>query len=137
MHLKVSQEILDKGEVFELSSEEVRLLLRLAFVAMGRKRFVGAERLLELLECFRPNADALVAARAVFFIAQRDFRSCLSYLEHVRSGCKLFPMADLFRGVALQHLGERFAAQTIYAMVAEQIEDEVAARFAKDALVSV
>lgn len=132
--LKVSQETSVEA-TFVLAPEEAQLLLRLAFMAIGRKRFSSADQILTALEAFRPGDEALIAARAVADISRKAFTDCRHRLEEARlhRGC-LPPMLALFYGIALGKSGEPETARQIWQTVARQTEALPAARFAQDLL---
>ena len=130
MLLRVSRQTSAEAAGFDLTPDEARLLLQLAFAAIGRKRFVSAGRLLDVLEHFRPGDGALLSARAVALLSRRAFRACCEFLEHQATLAPLPPMAAVFYGIALHQCGEVFAARRQWLPVAAQTEDSAAARFA-------
>ena len=73
---------------FDLFPEEAQLLLRLAFVAIGRRRFVAADRILTALEAFRPDAEPLqmVGIASNFkVIAMSVLKSVLLFVSYLFS----------------------------------------------------
>lgn len=122
---------------FDLFPEEAQLLLRLAFVAIGRRRFVAADRILTALEAFRPDAEPLLVARVVTAMSQSAFAQSRVLLEAAahRQG-NLSPWLQVFYGIALEKTGEAAAARRCWQAVVAQGETPLAVRFAQDLLVT-
>lgn len=119
--------------MFDLTSDEARLLLNIALMAVGRNRFRSAETILSALEDFRPDSEPLAVARMIQVISQGDFESALQFadtqalVKHPQSA-----MVKAFKGMALLRLGRMEEAMRLLKDVAEQPIDNAAAQLAKD-----
>ena len=121
--------------MFDLSSEEARLLLNVALMATGQNRFQTAAKILAALERFRPEEPSIHAAKAVLFISMRDFQGAVDYLD--RDALPRFPGAPMllaFKGMALLRMDRLAEAHEPLSAAANQAADPAAAQLAKDLL---
>ena len=63
--------------MFDLSSEEARLLLNVALMATGQNRFRSAAKILAALGRFRPREASVASANAILFISMLDFKGAI------------------------------------------------------------
>ena len=87
--------------MFELKSDEARLLLNIALMAVGGNRFQTAETILAALDRFRPHEESLASARAVLLLSAQDFQGALDFIDRI--GLVRFPdsaMLQAFKGMA-------------------------------------
>ena len=121
--------------MFELTTEEARLLLNIALMAIGRNRFQSALGIMAALEQFRPDQEALASAKAIFLISTLDFQGAIDYIDKV--GLAQFPqsaMLQAFKGMAYLRMDRRSDAEEPLLMAANQTADPAAAQLAKDLL---
>ena len=121
--------------MFELKSEEARLLLNIAMMAIGRNRFQAAESIISALERFRPNEESLASARAVMLMSALDFQGAVDFIDSV--GLAKFPesgMLQAFKGMALLRMDRQNEAREPLGKAASQTADPAAAKLAKDLL---
>ena len=121
--------------MFDLTPEEARLLLKVAFMATGRNRFVSAAKILAALERFRPEEASVASAYAILFISMRDFQAAVDYLDN--EAIPRFPdaaMLKAFKGMALLRMGRVPDARASLEEAANQSADPAAAQLAKDLL---
>lgn len=134
MRLKASQAT-SVNPAIDLFPEEAQLLLRLALVAIGRRRFVAADRLLTALEGIRPGAEPLLVARVVAAFGQQAFGQARALLEVAANRHRgLSPWCQLFYGIALAKTGEGVRARQQWQAVIARGEPDLAVRFARDLL---
>ena len=118
--------------MFDLTTEEARLLLKIALMATGANRFQSSERILSALERFRPGHESVQVARAVMLLSALDYTGAVRYIDeiampnHPDSG-----MLRVFKGLALIKLARRDEAMPILSEATEST-DPVAARMARD-----
>ena len=119
--------------MFDLESEEAKLLLNVALMATGQNRFRSAGKILAALERFRPKEASVAVANAVLFISMLDFGGAVDYIDRV--ALPKFPSSAMllaFKGMALIRMGRKTEAiQPLSAAVA-QTADPAAAQLAKD-----
>ena len=65
--------------MFDLESEEARLLLNVALMATGQNRFQSAAKILAALERFRPEEASVAVANAILLISEMEFRRAVDY----------------------------------------------------------
>ncbi len=121
--------------MFDLTSEEARLLLCVALMATGRNRFVSAARILAALGRFRPAEPSVAAANAILLISMHDFKGAVEYLD--RDAIPRFPdaaMLKAFKGMALLRMERAVEASIPLKEAANQTADLAAAQLAKDLL---
>ena len=121
--------------MFDLTSEEARLLLNVALMATGQNRFRSAAKILVALGRFRPEEASVAAANAILFISMLDFKDALAYLDNY--AIPRFPdaaMLKAFKGMALLRMDRRAEALVPLAEAANQSADPAAAQLAKDLL---
>ena len=106
--------------IFDLKSEEAKLLLNVALMATGQNRFRSAAKILAALERFRPEEASVAVANAILFISMLDFGGAIDYID--------------FKGMALIRLGRKQEAALPLSAAAEQTADPAAAQLAKDLL---
>lgn len=117
--------------MFELQSDEARLLLNVALVATGQNRFQSAAKILAALERFRPGSEELAVARAILLLSSQDDAGALDFIDgtalvaHPGSA-----MLKTFRGMALIRLNRREDALAPLKEAALS-SDEAAANLAK------
>ena len=118
--------------MFDLTTEEARLLLQIALMATGANRFQSSERILSALERFRPGHESVQVARAVMLLSARDYTGAVRYIDevalpaHPESG-----MLNAFKGLGLVKLARKEEALSALTLAAGST-DEVAARMARD-----
>ena len=121
--------------MFDLSSEEARLLLNVALMATGQNRFQTAAKILAALERFRPQEKAVPEAYAILFISMQDFQDAVDYID--RQALPRFPdsaMLKAFKGMALLRMSRTAEARVPLEEAANQTADPAAAQLAKDLL---
>ena len=121
--------------MFELESNEARLLLNIALMAIGRNRFQSAETILAALERFRPGDVALDCARAVLLMSARNFAGAVDYIDRV--GLVKHPdsaMLLAFKGMAYLRMDRPDKAEEPLKLAANQTDDPAAAQLARDLL---
>ena len=121
--------------MFELKSDEARLLLNIALMAVGGNRFQTAETILAALDRFRPQEESLASARAVLLLSAQDFQGALDFIDRV--GLVRFPdsaMLQAFKGMAYLRMDRVNEAREPLTIAAEQTADMAAAQMAKDLL---
>ena len=119
--------------MFDLSSEEARLLLNVALMATGQNRFQSAERILSALERFRPEEASVAVAYAILFISMMDFKGAVDYID--REALPRFPssaMLKAFKGMALIRMNRNAEARGSLEEAASDTADPAAAQLAKD-----
>ena len=122
--------------IFDLSSEEAKLLLNVALMATGQNRFRSAAKILAALERFRPEEASVAVANAILFISMLDFRGAVDYLDSY--AIPRFPdvaMLKAFKGMALLRMGRTAEARIPLEEAANQSADPAAAQLAKDLLI--
>ena len=118
--------------MFDLSTEEARLLLQIALMAVGRNRFQSAAKVLAALEAFRPNNHSIYVAKLVMLMSAQDMTGAIRFANE--EALPKFPdsgMIKSFLGLALIRLARKDEAMPILAEAAAS-NDEVAARMARD-----
>ena len=121
--------------MFDLSSEEARLLLNVALMATGQNRFQTAAKILTALERFRPQEKAVPEAYAILFISMQDFQGAVDYID--RDALPRFPdsaMLKAFKGMALLRMSRTAEARGPLEEAANQTADPAAAQLARDLL---
>ena len=121
--------------MFDLSSEEARLLLNVALMATGQNRFQTAAKILAALERFRPQEKAVPEAYAILFISMQDFQDAVDYID--RDALPRFPdsaMLKAFKGMALLRMSRTAEARGPLEEAANQTADPAAAQLARDLL---
>ena len=119
--------------MFDLASEEARLLLSVALMATGQNRFQTAAKILAVLGRFRPDEASVAVANAILFISMLDFRGAIDYIDH--EALPRFPnsaMLKAFKGMALLRMNRTNEAMLPLAEAAADTADPAAARLAKD-----
>ena len=119
--------------MFDLESEEAKLLLNVALMATGQNRFQSAGKILAALERFRPEEASVAVANAILFISMLDFRGAVDYIDRV--ALPKFPssaMLQAFKGMALIRMGRKAEAVQPLSVAAGQTADPAAAQLAKD-----
>jgi len=119
--------------IFDLESEEAKLLLNVALMATGQNRFRSAAKILVALERFRPEEASVAVANAILFISMLDFKGAVEYID--RYALPRFPesaMLKAFKGMALLRMNRRSEALLPLAEAAADKSDPAAAKLAKD-----
>ena len=119
--------------IFDLESEEAKLLLNVALMATGLNRFRSAAKILAALERFRPEEASVAVANAILFISMLDFKGAVEYID--RNALPRFPesaMLKAFKGMALLRMNRRAEAFLPLAEAAADKSDPAAAKLAKD-----
>ena len=119
--------------IFELASEEAKLLLNVALMATGQNRFRSAAKILAALGRFRPGEASVAVANAILRISMTDFQGAVDYIDRV--ALPRFPssaMLKAFKGMALIRMGRGAEAALPLSMAAAQTDDWAAAQLAKD-----
>ena len=122
--------------MFDLTSEEARLLLDVALMAIGGNRFKSAEAILSALEAYRPGSEQLAAARMILAISRGDMEGALEFAD--RKALPEHPgsaMIKVFKGMALLRLGRTVEAADPINEAAAQTDDPAAAQLAKDMMI--
>jgi len=121
--------------MFDLTSEEARLLLNVALMATGQNRFQSAAKILAVLERFRPEEASVASAYAILLISMQDFQGAVDYID--REALPRFPssaMLNTFKGMALIRMDRMADARASLEAAASQDKDPAAAQLAKDLL---
>jgi len=119
--------------MFDLESEEAKLLLNVALMATGQNRFQSAARILVALERFRPEEASVAVANAILFISMMDFQGAVDYID--RDALPRFPssaMLKAFKGMALIRMNRNAEARIPLDEAASDTADPAAAQLAKD-----
>ena len=119
--------------MFDLESEEAKLLLNVALMATGQNRFQSAAKILAALERFRPDEPSPAVAKAILFISMQDFKGAVEYIDG--DALPRFPssaMLKAFKGMALLRLGRNDEAAIPLSEAAADREDPAAAQLARD-----
>lgn len=94
--------------MFDLTSEEARLLLNIALMAVGRNRFQSAAKIFATLDRFRPDQPSVAVGKAIALISALQLEPCLEYLDGealVRFPGN--PMLLAFKGMVLMRLNRQ------------------------------
>jgi len=121
--------------MFDLAPEEARLLLNVALMAIGQNRFQSAEKILGVLERFRPAEPSVPVAYAILLISRLDFQGAVDYID--AQALPRFPrsaMLQAFKGMALLRMNRDAEATGPLSLAAGQSADPAAARLAADLL---
>lgn len=121
--------------IFDLTGEEARLLLNVALMATGQNRFQSAEKILAVLERFRPEEASVAVANAILLISMLDFKGAVEYID--REALPRFPasaMLKAFKGMALMRMNRNEEARLPLGEAASDESDPAAAQLAKDLL---
>ena len=119
--------------MFDLESDEARLLLNVALMATGQNRFRSAASILAALGRFRPEEASVAVANAILFISMMDFQGALDYIDH--DALPRFPssaMLKAFKGMALLRMNRNSEARIPLGEAAADKADPAAAQLAKD-----
>ena len=119
--------------IFDLESEEARLLLNVALMATGQNRFQSAAKILAALGRFRPGEASVAVANAILFISMMDFKGAVDYFD--RDALPRFPssaMLKAFKGMALLRMNRAADARIPLEEAASDTVDPAAAQLAKD-----
>ncbi len=121
--------------MFELTSDEARLLLNVAMMAIGGNRFQTAGTILAALERYRPDEESLASACALLLLNAQEFQRAVDFIDRV--GLVKFPnsgMLQAFKGIAYLRMDKLNEASEPLKIAAEQTTDKAAAQLAKDLL---
>ena len=119
--------------MFDLESEEAKLLLNVALMATGQNRFQSARKILAALERFRPEEASVAVANAILFISMMDFKGAVEYIDQY--ALPRFPssaMLKAFKGMALVRMNRVSEARIPLEEAAADVADPAAAQLAKD-----
>lgn len=121
--------------MFDLTTDEARLLLSIALMAVGGNRFVSAAKILAVLEWFRPDQASVASAKTLALMSALRFKEAVEYVD----GEALVrfpddPMLLAFKGMALFRMGEGEQARGPLRQAAEQEGNAAARRLAADLL---
>lgn len=119
--------------IFDLESEEAKLLLNVALMATGQNRFRTAAKILAALGRFRPEEPSVAVANAILFISMTDFQGAVDYID--RDALLRFPssaMLKAFKGMALLRMNRSAEARIPLEEAASDTSDPAAAQLAKD-----
>ena len=119
--------------IFDLESEEARLLLNVALMATGQNRFQSAAKILAALGWFRPGEASVAVANAILFISMKDFQGAVDYIDG--DALPRFPssaMLKAFKGMALLRMNRAAEARIPLEEAASDTVDPAAAQLAKD-----
>lgn len=118
--------------MFDLKTDEARLLLNVALMAVGRNRFKSAATILAALERFRPEAPQLAVSKAIALLSATKYAECLAFIDG--DALPRFPdnpMLLAFKGMALIRLGRLQDARSVLAHAVSQGEDQAARQLAE------
>ena len=121
--------------MFDLESEEARLLLNVALMATGQNRFQSAAKILAALERFRPEEASVAVANAILLISEMEFQRAVDYID--QTALPRFPasaMLKAFKGMALLRMDRASEARAVLEEAASDVADPAAAQLAKDLL---
>ena len=121
--------------IFDLTSEEARLLLNVALMATGQNRFQSSAKILAALERFRPGEASVAVANAILLISMLDFKGAVEYID--QKALPRFPdsaMLKAFKGMALIRMNRIEEARIPLAEAASDEKDAAAVQLAKDLL---
>ena len=119
--------------IFDLESEEAKLLLNVALMATGQNRFQSAAKILAALGRFRPGEASVAVANAILFISMKDFQGAVDYIDN--DALPRFPssaMLKAFKGMALLRMNRAADARIPLEEAASDTVDPAAAQLAKD-----
>ena len=120
--------------MFDLETDEARLLLNIALMAVGRNRFNSAARVLAALERFRPDSSEIAVSKAIALLSALKYAECLDFIDG--EALRRFPgnpMLRAFKGMALIRLGRKDVALEVLAQACEaKASDPAAAQLAAD-----
>ena len=119
--------------IFDLESEEAKLLLNVALMATGQNRFRSAAKILAALRQFRPGEASVAVANAILFISMMDFQGAVDYIDN--DALPRFPssaMLKAFKGMALLRMNRAAEARIPLEEAASDTVDPAAAQLAKD-----
>ena len=119
--------------MFDLESDEARLLLNVALMATGQNRFRSAAKILVALGRFRPGEASVAVANAILLISMLDFKGAIEYID--REALPRFPasaMLKAFKGMALLRLNRVSDAMIPLGEAANDKADPAAANLARD-----
>ena len=122
--------------MFDLASEEARLLLNVALMATGQNRFHSAAKILAALGRFRPKEVSVPVANAILLISMMDFQGAVDYID--REALPNFPasaMLKTFKGMALIRMNRKNEAMIPLSEAAADAADPAAAQLAKDLMI--
>ena len=118
--------------MFDLLPQEARLLLNVALMAIGQNRFQSAEKILGVLEKFRPAEPSVASANAILRISRLDFQGAVDYIDEALPRFPDSAMLLAFKGMALLRMNREAEARGPLSMAAGQSADPAAARLAAD-----
>ena len=121
--------------MFDLASDEARLLLNVALMATGQNRFQSAAKILAALERFRPGEASVAVANAILLISMLNFQGAVDYID--RYALPRFPssaMLKAFKGMALLRMDRVSEARLPLEEASSDTADPAAAQLAKDLL---
>ena len=121
--------------MFDLASDEARLLLNVALMATGQNRFQSAAKILAALERFRPGEASVAVANAILLISMLNFQGAVDYID--RYALPRFPssaMLKAFKGMALLRIDRVSEARLPLEEASSDTADPAAAQLAKDLL---
>lgn len=122
--------------MFDLTSDEARLLLKIAMMAIGRNRFASAAKILAVLERFRPDQVSVACTTAIALMSALKFDAAITYIDE--EALRRFPesaMLKAFKGMALLRLNRKDEARDVLAEVVRVGEDPAAVKLAGDLMV--
>lgn len=119
--------------MFDLESEEAKLLLNVALMATGQNRFQSARKILAALERFRPEEASVAVANAILFISMMDFKGAVEYIDqYALPRFQSSAMLKAFKGMALVRMNRVSEARIPLEEAAADVADPAAAQLAKD-----
>ena len=122
--------------MFDITSDEARLLLDIALMATGRNRFKSAETILSALDGFRPRSEQLAVARMILAISKGEMQEAVDFADGIALADHLdSAMIKAFKGMALLRLERYSEAMNVLAEAAAQTDDPAAAQLAKDMMI--
>ena len=118
--------------MFDLTTDEARLLLNVALMATGANRFQSAAKIFAVLEKFRPSSPSVSIGKAILLISAQKYAEAVEYIDGEALG--KFPdnaMLFAFKGMALKKAGREQEASEALFKASEQTVDPAAAQLAK------
>ncbi len=116
----------------ELASDEARLLIELALIAIGEGRLAEAKVITDAVDAFRPGDVSVFVARALSELRGNNPHEAVRVLRE--EGLQRHPESHMLRaflGMSLQATGYQSQAEEILVQTSEQREDEKAAALAR------
>jgi Flp pilus assembly protein TadD len=118
---------------FEVSTESVRRLLEIGYVAAGNGWFAEAETIFAAIAAVRPESSAPAIGRAVSALNRGAGADAVSLLDHELKVRPDEPLTRAFLGLALRRAGRRAESDRVLESLQDSA-DAVAANMARSLL---